>query len=178
MRFKVGDKVRVRQWNDMEREFGVNEKGNIAVYLIFTRDMAKYCGKVVTIKSVLKDEYRIGKDKYKIEEDNEEFNWVEEMFDGYAFEYGEMVEVSNTKFQWLQRIYVGYLEVHNSPYIVVSPKSEDDFRQGKSFDIMAYKYARPLNYTVVVNNVTYTVSGTTLQKIKEIINNEGGSYGN
>jgi len=172
VRFKVGDKVKVKQWEDMEREFGLNENGNIKTHIKFIPDMRRFCGQVVTIARVHRNKY------YLIEEDTGKFKFTEEMFDGYAFEYREMVEVSNTKFQWLQRIYVGYLGEHNSPHIVVSPKSEDDFRQGKSFDIMAYKYARPLHYTVVVDNVTYTVSGTTLQKIKEIINTEGGSYGN
>ena len=27
MRYKVGDKVRVRQWNDMVKEFGTDEDG-------------------------------------------------------------------------------------------------------------------------------------------------------
>ena len=31
MRYKVGDKVRVRQWDDMAKEFYVNDGGNIFV---------------------------------------------------------------------------------------------------------------------------------------------------
>ena len=29
MRYKVGDKVRVRQWDDMAKEFGTDEAGRI-----------------------------------------------------------------------------------------------------------------------------------------------------
>lgn len=33
MKYKVGDKVRVRKWNDMVDEFGTDEDGDIPVTL-------------------------------------------------------------------------------------------------------------------------------------------------
>lgn len=48
-KFKIGDKVRVREWDDMAKEFGVNSQGDIDKLPFFTPEMKPYCGKVVTI---------------------------------------------------------------------------------------------------------------------------------
>ena len=47
--YNVGDKVTIRQWDDMESEFGLNELGNIKVPKIFTETMKKYCGQTLPI---------------------------------------------------------------------------------------------------------------------------------
>ena len=52
MKYKVGDKVRVRQWDDMAREFGLDEYGDIAMSYFFSKEMEKYCGKEVEISSI------------------------------------------------------------------------------------------------------------------------------
>lgn len=46
-RYKVGDIVQIRQWNDMVKEFGVNYYGVIRCnnYCSFVGEMKKYCGK-------------------------------------------------------------------------------------------------------------------------------------
>ena len=49
--FKVGDRVVIRDWDDMEKEFGLNCMGNIRCNCTFTTEMKKYCGKVAQIKS-------------------------------------------------------------------------------------------------------------------------------
>lgn len=50
MKYKVGDKVKVRKWNDMEAEFGINEDGNINTPVFrFTKHMEDYCDKSATI---------------------------------------------------------------------------------------------------------------------------------
>lgn len=50
-KFKVGDKVRIRQWNDMAKEFGVNY-GLINVGTnIFSYAMKYLCGKIAIIKA-------------------------------------------------------------------------------------------------------------------------------
>ena len=51
-KFKVGDKVTIRSWNDMEKEYGTDFGGNIKVPRLFNKDMKKYCGRVMTISSV------------------------------------------------------------------------------------------------------------------------------
>ena len=49
MNLKVGDKVTIRQWDDMVKEFGLNYDGSIKCYATFTSKMEKYCGKTFTI---------------------------------------------------------------------------------------------------------------------------------
>lgn len=64
MRYKVGDKVRVRQWDDMVEEFDINEFGDINTKTgCFTRQMKKFCGGVCEIYSVLETSYWL-KDEY------------------------------------------------------------------------------------------------------------------
>lgn len=48
-RFKVGDLVRVREWDDMAKEFGVNLFGNIECRPTFVDNMKCYCGGVYKI---------------------------------------------------------------------------------------------------------------------------------
>ena len=59
MRYKVGDKVRVRQWDDMVKEFGTDEAGRInqKTGCRFTEEMKKFCGGVYEICSVLERIY-------------------------------------------------------------------------------------------------------------------------
>lgn len=51
--FKVGDRVRIRQWNDMAKEFGVDTFGCIKVVHKFTKDMKHLCGRTATIKEII-----------------------------------------------------------------------------------------------------------------------------
>lgn len=49
MRYKIGDKVRVRQWDDMAKEFGV-DNGNILINgFYFIKEMKQYCGKTYEV---------------------------------------------------------------------------------------------------------------------------------
>lgn len=52
MKFKVGDKVRIKEWNEMEREFGLTSKGNINCMAAFIADMKKVCGKYATVAGI------------------------------------------------------------------------------------------------------------------------------
>lgn len=47
--FKIGEKVRIRQWDDMAKEFGVNSLGDINCSVIFSKRMRPLCGKKATI---------------------------------------------------------------------------------------------------------------------------------
>lgn len=57
MKYKVGDKVRVRQWDDMAKEFGTDVTGNINTKIVFGKKMKKFCGGVYEIDSVLERSY-------------------------------------------------------------------------------------------------------------------------
>lgn len=50
--FHEGDLVRIRDWDDMEIEFGLNNHGSIACRFSFTEAMASYCGEVYTIEYI------------------------------------------------------------------------------------------------------------------------------
>ena len=81
MTYKVGDKVKIRKWDDMASEFDVDAIGDIKLpTMFFTKEMEKFCGKVVTIQErcvdLDDDEY------YEILEDTEhEFNFSDDMFE-------------------------------------------------------------------------------------------------
>lgn len=42
--FSVGDRVRIRDWDDMASEFGVDEDGEIPCKYIFAQSMRDFCG--------------------------------------------------------------------------------------------------------------------------------------
>lgn len=49
MKYKVGDKVRVRQWDDMAKEFGYD---GVNIYIdeyYFVEEMKQYCGKTYEV---------------------------------------------------------------------------------------------------------------------------------
>ena len=73
MKYKVRDKVKVRTWEDMEKEYGLNSCGSIACDRSFTNKMKEYCGKYVTITSA--------GFWYKIEEDDGYWQWTDDMFE-------------------------------------------------------------------------------------------------
>lgn len=56
MKFKVGDKVKIKSWEEMEEEFGLNCAGNINCNSCFTDGMKEYCGATATISAINSDE--------------------------------------------------------------------------------------------------------------------------
>ena len=76
MKYKVGDKVKVREWDDMAKEFVVDGNGDIigiGLYF-FAKSMKKFCGKTVTINKV--NAY-----SYEINEINGVFAFTDEMLE-------------------------------------------------------------------------------------------------
>ena len=47
--YNLCDEVTIRQWEDMESEFGLNEHGDINVPKFFTESMKKYCRQTLSI---------------------------------------------------------------------------------------------------------------------------------
>lgn len=50
--FKVGDKIRIRQWDDMAKEFGIDKNGDIKALSGFIQEMRPLCGKKAKIGEI------------------------------------------------------------------------------------------------------------------------------
>lgn len=51
----IGDVLRIRQWDDMANEFGVNALGSIDCRCCFTTEMIHMCGKQFTVSNIYED---------------------------------------------------------------------------------------------------------------------------
>ncbi len=71
--FKIGDRVIVREWNDMAEEFGTTLMGNIKTEELFIEDMRPLCG----AHGVVMDVYSVG---VMIEFDERDMNLLAEQF--------------------------------------------------------------------------------------------------
>lgn len=75
--YKVGQKVRVKSWEQMEKEYGLNCRGNIPTPLVFTRKMIVFCGNTYTIKSV----FNHGETLAFFEDETKGWSWDNEMIE-------------------------------------------------------------------------------------------------
>ena len=98
MRYKKGDKVRVRslEWYNANK----NSEGAIIFHnwRIFDDSMSEFCGTVVTI-----DAYNPRGDYYDIKEDGKVNYWSDDMFEGLAIENPQekMVSLEQVS-EWLK----------------------------------------------------------------------------
>ena len=83
-KYKVGDKVTIRQWDDMKKEFGLYTLEIIACKAKFTNSMREFCGKTIVIDEVLHS------GNYKIK--NVNWVWSDDMFE-------PVKDMSNTTIQ-------------------------------------------------------------------------------
>lgn len=84
--FQVGDVVRVRSWDDMKDEFGLDVMGNINCRFCFTRDMQKMCGKLYHVSKVKQDGFGERRAQVYLEErpmrtDIWEYSWCAGMLE-------------------------------------------------------------------------------------------------
>jgi len=80
LKYKVGDRVRVKTWERLIEEYGLKEDEAGDKYIPirdidFTEDAKRFCGKVVTIDSIEGDTYTIVEDDWC-------WAWTDEMFEG------------------------------------------------------------------------------------------------
>lgn len=54
-KYKVGDELRVREWDDMAAEFGISDTGSINCKFTFTKWMSTMCGKNFTVRKIFAD---------------------------------------------------------------------------------------------------------------------------
>ena len=90
MKYKVGDKVKIREWDDMVDEFGLNDDGDIPCLQTFVTNMTKYCGTIMTIKE---NEYGY----YLMDDDKDAWSWSDDMIEGLAQESDGDIMSSNGK---------------------------------------------------------------------------------
>lgn len=57
--YQIGDHVVVREWDEMEEEFGLNDAGNIDCECIFVKDMQRYCGMEMEVVGARGDIYTL-----------------------------------------------------------------------------------------------------------------------
>lgn len=108
MRFKVGDKVVVREWDDMVREFIIDLYGDININknIVFADFMKDTCGQVLTIVSA--DIYR---NTYKVLENSHYYS--DEMLMPFEFHKSDLKDGmlcqirDGRKFLWLDGIMSG-----------------------------------------------------------------------
>lgn len=78
MKYKVGDKVRLKTWDSMEKEYGLRSDGAIALRPCVNEiDMKRYCGKLTEIT-------HIDDDAYRIKADGGMWCWTDKMIEGPA----------------------------------------------------------------------------------------------
>lgn len=115
MKYKPGDRVRVKSldWYNTNK----NSEGTIIFngFRIFDEDMSKFCGKVVTVESYNSRWYY-----YDIKEDEKVNFWYDEMFEDPAIEEEPQEKMVSLKqvCEWLQ----------NNIDFYVETKYDEDFR--------------------------------------------------
>lgn len=76
MKYKVGDKVMLKTWDSMEKEYGLRSDGAIALWPCVNEiDMKRYCGKLTEIT-------HIDDDTYQIKADGGKWHWTDYMIEG------------------------------------------------------------------------------------------------
>ena len=78
--YHIGDVVRIRQWDDMKAQFGVDHFGDIQVPYQFTTGMKKFCGREFTVRKTARDSYACTYQYFFVEPDAT-CSWSEEMLE-------------------------------------------------------------------------------------------------
>ena len=141
-KFKVGDKVKVRKWEDMVKEFGLRSPNTINVPYGFTDTMRRFCGNVYTIK----DYIDMGYGGYCLQ-DVGGFNFTDEMLEKAEETFDRDTalrylldgkKVSNTG--WIKDIYMAYQPDDRAAFVVVN------VTDGKSCNNATYAFEPKNNW--------------------------------
>lgn len=122
--YKVEDKVKIREWDDMAKEFGIGELGSIKCKCSFTAPMRKYCGKVGVIRNT--NESEICGIIYELEFGNESPYWgfSDDMFEK-SVEVEESAEIKI--YQEDKKVIALDTSTGRRGIVLYDPESELDF---------------------------------------------------
>lgn len=152
--FKVGQVVKIRQWDDMEKEFGLDkyEDINIGNRVIFIKSMKHLCGRKTTITSISPN----GVVHLDFEDKSGQTDWhyttdmIEHFIPTYEDLIGKVVETRNGKrYLCIKAEEDGITFFNNSCHLLASDRGADLLSKvDKDFDIMKVyepKYGKSLN---------------------------------
>lgn len=99
MKHKVGDKVKVKslEWYNANKDKDGDIKCQDTLY--FTHPMSEFCGKIVTIAEIWSNEIWVD-DFYLILEDDQIFEWTEDMFEDDDLEFQHAIAKSVDECLW------------------------------------------------------------------------------
>lgn len=94
MKYNIGDKVRVKslEWYNANKDKDGDIKCQDTLY--FTHPMSEFCGKIVTIAEIWVDDF------YLIIEDNQIFEWTDDMFEDDDLEFQRAVAKAVDECLW------------------------------------------------------------------------------
>jgi len=141
MKYKVADKIRIRNWRAMKR-----------VGITASPDIIKLSGAVGFIRIINGADGLYSCDF----ESQVVYVSIQEIdIEGYAFEYGDEIEVSSNEKDWNRRIYVGYQDGTALPYSCIPVEHEDLFTTGEKFFTSRWRHARPIQkkHTIIIDGV-------------------------
>jgi len=164
--YKTGDRVVIKPWKLMEGQYGLYARRYINTALVFIPD-AEACLKgtdrVIELGEATQGRFK-GTGRLK------EYEISTDMILGYAFEYGEEIEVSDDGEKWQPKIFSGYDSFNTNLPIRANTV-------GHIADTVGWKYARPVQKKIAVrifdeNNedITESISKETKKKLLQELN--------
>ncbi len=94
--FKVGDRVQFKSWEEMEKEFGVDECGDIDIPIGFVKSMKCLCGTYATIEGL----YKYDEDDSCVMVDLIDSTCNEDSFNDYDYTLSMLKPAVNEPKQW------------------------------------------------------------------------------
>jgi hypothetical protein len=119
MKYKVGDKVRVRKDLSIDEDYGI-------VYCDV--EMAKMAGTVVTINKITNTGL------YQIKEDSEKYFWTEKMFEGLANEAPSIAKRINDKHNILNGLFNSDGSVDGEKLMEKLSNQDNDMAKGSHYE--------------------------------------------
>lgn len=139
MKYEVGDKVKIKCWNNMVDEFGFDDTYNtIHTPSGFTKTMSQYCNTIMTIKSV-KENY------YEMKEDNGLYFWDECVIKGWINVKDQLPELT-LKFYYDKIVQI-------SDPVKIKLNNGDEHIGRYVFSITELKYALPRLYWKICSDI-------------------------